>query len=77
MLHDEAAVAAEAVVTACLSHLAELIADARDEDAYSEAVRDQAEHAALCTLLRLAYRRRGSRGVRVLQETMDLPDLAA
>ena len=78
MLTDADGVLAEGLFGSVLQHLAELIAhELTEPDARAEHIRDAAEHEALCVLLRMTYRRRGSRGVRALQSTLDLPGMAA
>ena len=78
-LSDSSAVLAEGLMNATLMHLAELIAaDRHEPDATSDGIRDQTENAALMLLMRMAYRRRGYRGVRQLQDALgDLAELAA
>ena len=74
MMSESSAVLAEAMATAHLQRLAELIAaDMHEPDATAPEVMDSAEIAALAMIFRFAYRRGGSRRIRVLQGFADAP----
>lgn len=74
MLSENSAVLAEAMCSAHLQRLAELVAaDMQVPSASAPEVMDAAELAAVALVFRLAYRRGGSRRVRTLQGFADAP----
>ena len=74
MMSESSAVLAEAMATAHLQRLADLVAaDMQVPNASAPDVMDAAELAAVAMTFRLAYRRGGSRRVRVLQGFADAP----
>lgn len=74
MMSGSSAVLAEAMCSAHLQRLADLMAaDMQVPNASAPDVMDAAELAAVAMIFRLAYRRGGSRRVRVLQGFADAP----
>ena len=74
MLTECSAVVAEQLATSYLQKMADLVAaDAHEPGATTAHVMDAAEMAAVAMLFRLAYRRGGSRSVRMLQCLVDNP----
>ena len=73
MLSECDAVEAEQAATVYLTRVAALIAGDTQADATAPDVMDAAERAACSLIFRLAYRRGGSRSVRMLQCLVDSP----